>query len=767
MAEGIPDYDELKVRIDPHEPGKYRVLAFAPDGSTGQTTFTLPISATELENFVLKVGLPKSRFRSTQSSRLELPKRFGEALFTALIKGDVHDVYRAARRTAEERDRGLRVTLYLGGVPELMAVPWEFLYEQPIFLSQSIYTPVVRSLDLKDVRPPAKLRLPVHVLGMVSRPHGYDNLDVEEERHKLDTALGASKSQGLVELRWLESANLSALERAIGAPDEVHVLHYIGHGRYDESTGDGSLILEDRHRNPHHVTGEELGPLLYDERSLRLVVLNACEGARTSNVDPFSGVAAGLVKFGVPAVIGMQFEITDEAAITFSDRLYTALAQGYPVDAAVAQARKAIFAAGNQGEFATPVLFLRSSDARLFAVEDEVVPRHGREAAGSVADFMLQLRQDSTTPGPSNRLSWRLIIENTGSCRLTNVVARQADNTSLAAPVDLRPGGRHVIRWSDARQAGHDRLITVSARGDNGARVSEQIVAHAATSAATETSKLSASAPTTPITPSREGPSSESSLADAGEQVRSGPTFRPATDAPLTPAEIEALGTSGWKTARVVFQKELEDDENVYAAICAYQKQRDEELERGLLALTDRRLAFTKHDGTLLAWALGEVADAAVTFGWVNHTLAVRLQDGDKLEFIAGGHKSAAELIDRLLREAVEQASDASGRDDGAPGADAPLVEVIERGDKICTLRVRFSEDAYTVKYKYGSLRDTVEVNGTVLHQIWLPNEQGYELVLADRDRPVNALLKVATNTWGRIRNVRLVVAGQVAYSED
>ena len=65
----------------------------------------------------------------------------------------------------------------------------------------------------------------------------------------------------------------------------------------------------------------------------------------------------------------MQAEITDEAAITFSERLYTALAQGFPIDAALTQARKAIFAAGSDVEFGTPVLFLRGENAQLFDVE--------------------------------------------------------------------------------------------------------------------------------------------------------------------------------------------------------------------------------------------------------------------------------------------------------------------------------------------------------------------------------------------------------------
>jgi hypothetical protein len=65
--------------------------------------------------------------------------------------------------------------------------------------------------------------------------------------------------------------------------------------------------------------------LLHDCRTLRLVVLNSCEGARNTRLDPFAGIAAGLLRQGIPAVVAMQFEITDETAITFSTEFYTAI----------------------------------------------------------------------------------------------------------------------------------------------------------------------------------------------------------------------------------------------------------------------------------------------------------------------------------------------------------------------------------------------------------------------------------------------------------
>ena len=50
-----------------------------------------------------------------------------------------------------------------------------------------------------------------------------------------------------------------------------------------------------------------------------------------------------------------------------------ALAEGYPIDAALAEARVAIFANGNNIEWGTPVLFMRSKDGKLFNFEPKPI----------------------------------------------------------------------------------------------------------------------------------------------------------------------------------------------------------------------------------------------------------------------------------------------------------------------------------------------------------------------------------------------------------
>jgi outer membrane protein assembly factor BamD (BamD/ComL family) len=64
----------------------------------------------------------------------------------------------------------------------------------------------------------------------------------------------------------------------------------------------------------------------------------------------------------------MQFEITDKAAITLTHEFYGAVADGLPIDAALADARKLIFADNNQMEWGTPVLHMRSPDGHIFDI---------------------------------------------------------------------------------------------------------------------------------------------------------------------------------------------------------------------------------------------------------------------------------------------------------------------------------------------------------------------------------------------------------------
>ncbi len=364
----MASYSELRVRLEPadSEPGSYDVLATGPSGeTTGQ--FRLPLSKLELENIALRLSRGRSVVRRVDSPELELVRGLGGSLFEALFSGKVRDLYRDSIAVAREEGRGLRVTLALTGAPELMHVPWEYLYDDPGFLSISTWTPVVRYLDLPRGRRPLAVTGPLQILAVVSGPSDVVELDAGREQATLEQALAELTAKGALEIHWLQSATLPELQRELRKRDH-HIFHFIGHGGYDSALDDGVLLFEDEAGQSRRVTGAQLGTMLADETTLRLAVLNSCEGARTSSDDPFAGTAASLVHREIPAVVAMQFEITDRAAVVFGGEFYAALADGYPVDSALAEARKAIFADQNDVEWGTPVLFMRVADGRIFDV---------------------------------------------------------------------------------------------------------------------------------------------------------------------------------------------------------------------------------------------------------------------------------------------------------------------------------------------------------------------------------------------------------------
>ena len=202
---------------------------------------------------------------------------------------------------------------------------------------------------------------------MVSSPKGLVELDVEQEQTNIDRALARLKSEGAVDITWLEEATLDELMRCLRDGGPYHVFHYIGHGDHDDEREDGVLFLEDERGRPDAVSGLHLGATLLGHTSLRLATLNACDTVRGAGDDPFAGVASSLVQSQIPAVVAMQFPITDRMAARFSKWFYESLAAGYPVDRALAQARLAMFTKRSGIEWGTPVLFMRQ-DGRIFDI---------------------------------------------------------------------------------------------------------------------------------------------------------------------------------------------------------------------------------------------------------------------------------------------------------------------------------------------------------------------------------------------------------------
>jgi tetratricopeptide (TPR) repeat protein len=423
---GEPTYLNFDLQIEPWN-GRHRARVIeSPVGRGCCSQFSL-----SLDNADVPAG-----------GDLEDVKAVGARLFKAVFDDEI---YSYLRRSQDEADRqgadGLRIRLLLTDVPELADLPWEYLYDpvQDQFLSLSTKTPVVRYLDVSQRIPPLAVKSPLRILVMISAPGDQPAIDVDREWHKLSLALAELQARGRVVLELLDDATLPTLQTRLRR-GEYHVFHYVGHGGFDEQAQDGVLILENEAGLSQPVNGQVLGTLLQDEGTLRLALLNACEGARGSRHDPFSGTAQSLVRRRIPAVIAMQTAISDDAAKTFAYEFYRALADDYPVDAALTEARKAIFMQGNLREWATPVLFMRSSDGRLEEVAEKTgaASTKARAARPQEAVYRKTVRVGSLALPASLLLALPALL----------VAALAVAATGFVGPAQM--GGRFNVAIADA-----------------------------------------------------------------------------------------------------------------------------------------------------------------------------------------------------------------------------------------------------------------------------------------------------------------------------
>jgi pSer/pThr/pTyr-binding forkhead associated (FHA) protein len=364
--EGFLDFEINVSRIGA---GEYNVRAGAL-GGRAEARFTDPF--TEDKRTIIRQTLTtaslrhSARVRSSSAPEVKVMKEFGSTLFTQILPDQVRQLYYQCLGTANEQGKGLRIRLVLD--PAVDDLPWEFLCTpEREFMGLDPKTPIVRFIEVPTPVAPLKAELPLRVLIVIASPGDQIPLDVAKEKQRITSALQALEEQSLVKLTFLEGPE--TWSRLIDAlrPNETHILHFIGHGMFDEARQEGVLIMETESGESYFVGSDLMRILVQGKSRLRLVVLNSCLGTQAAEAEPLSSVAASLVRAGVPAVIAMQFEVSDDAAQTISSAFYKALALNFPVDAALTEARREIALLHPESlEWATPILFMQVPDGQLF-----------------------------------------------------------------------------------------------------------------------------------------------------------------------------------------------------------------------------------------------------------------------------------------------------------------------------------------------------------------------------------------------------------------
>lgn len=311
----------------------------------------------------------------------EAVRALGERLAAALFPGEIGRLLESARSVAAaQADQGLRLRLRLAP-PELNALPWELLWrpadDEPLAVSTD--TVITRYLNLKLRVAPLETLRPLRLLAVLPAAPG---VAAAAHQAALDAAVAEANRQAapgappLVALTWLTGIVTADAVRDAMSAVQPHLVHFIGHGGFED--GQPSLLLTDAAGDPQPAPAGLVGGFFRNYDSVRLVVLNACQGAAADSAQALLGLAPRIAAQGVPAVIAMQWEIFDWAAQSFAARFYRALwlgAEAGEVETALTRARAALFdQAPALALFATPVLFLRAEGDRLWRVDEAAAP---------------------------------------------------------------------------------------------------------------------------------------------------------------------------------------------------------------------------------------------------------------------------------------------------------------------------------------------------------------------------------------------------------
>ena len=320
----------------------------------------------------------EGRGRSRTLPRGRDLKAWGRDLFEALFPGDVRRLYDVARSLQPDGVLDVVLTSMIDWVADK---PWELAYDpaRRTFLATSdvnfvrnVYTAVPA-----EVRPRRRERL--HILVATAQPRGTAPVAAREETALVRRSFRPLVEAGLASISVLSRATPQSLHRRL-RDQTVDVLHYIGHGSYDEEAREGCLFLEDGRGRPKAVDAAAFRQIV-GRRGTDLVFLNACESGRGGRVDFNRGMAPALVAAGVPAVVANQYSVLDSAATSFARELYAGLAGGLGLGDASREARVALgHSIGAEAlDWAVPVLFARDPGATLRAVR-VTAPRRLRKA---------------------------------------------------------------------------------------------------------------------------------------------------------------------------------------------------------------------------------------------------------------------------------------------------------------------------------------------------------------------------------------------------
>lgn len=306
-------------------------------------------------------------------ARVERAAAHGQALLAAVV-AEAQTIQKAV--LADERGK-LFVALSREASPnpifirfmvqrDLQDVPWEALCnadEALGFWGSSSDVLPIRGVATTEPWTPSEVRGAVKVLAIApTGSAGLGNL-----KQALDDRIATGEIEWLEPIEGAAAGKRMLFDQLIRRPIP-HVIHFLGHGGIDKGLPVLRLADDDDEENwlPVELLAQQLKGSF--SGTLRLIVLEACEGAKPS---AFASAAEILAqKAGADAVVAHLWPVRADVARTCSTQFYRSLTRVGDVTAAMNQARREMLVAHDSSAQAlSPVLYLRGPDGRIFDFE--------------------------------------------------------------------------------------------------------------------------------------------------------------------------------------------------------------------------------------------------------------------------------------------------------------------------------------------------------------------------------------------------------------
>jgi hypothetical protein len=300
-----------------------------------------------------------------------------QTLYEAIFRGEIRDVLVGLSPSPNEP---LVIRIFAKD-RDLAGAPWEALCKKDTnqgFIGTESQLLVARGEYSKEAWQPREVNGAVRVLAIAPG-------EGEQLLGSLRQTLNESIEAG--EIEWLEpiagpNVSKDGLYNRLRRSESPHIVHFVGHGSFEGEVPtlrladdeDGEVWL------PVEALARELGARFAGD--LRLVTLEACEGARAG---AFGSAAVEMLKAGADAVVAHLWPVSADVARRCSKQLYrslTGVADNMgDVGKSLAAARRTLLTDGAQAF--SPVLYLRGPGTKIFDFAFRKVKRRSATIGGT------------------------------------------------------------------------------------------------------------------------------------------------------------------------------------------------------------------------------------------------------------------------------------------------------------------------------------------------------------------------------------------------